>query len=94
MPEYEKSYYFSAVKSFWNTHRSNCLKSITVQQHNSIHKQVEHVSSNTAIAVIDKQFSPKYKLFKVISYAIRGKWGLSKNKRKYYRNKLRKIFTT
>ena len=35
----------------------------------------------------------RYKLFKVINYAIRGKLGLSKKKRNYYRGKLSKIFT-
>ena len=49
---------------------------------------------NDKIQDLQKALTPKrYKLSKVIKYAIKGKWSFSRSKRNYYRNKLHKIFT-
>ena len=59
-------------------------------------RNVEYINSLKVISPIVDEHNTKinkhYNLFKVLSYVIRSKCGLSHNKRHYYRNKLKNIF--
>ncbi len=89
MPEHEKSFYFSAVKTFWDNRRLNCLKSISEQ--NKPSPEVKNPSASSTNRSPAKALSLKYKILKVLSYAIMGKLAFSPSKRAYYREKLSKI---
>lgn len=87
MSVHEKCYYFYAVKTFWNNNRINCLNSDSAQKKFSPEVKASSAPSEHPA----KSLSLKYKVFKVLSYAVMGKLAFSHHKRAYYREKLRKI---
>ena len=88
MPDYEKAYYFARIKNYWESVRDARIKDIE-QKKSEENRVTVPVTPNP---VIVEDVSSRYGLFKVISYAIRGKWAFSHSKRSYYRKKLSKLF--
>ena len=84
---------FDVQVSLVNTGINKLENSIQLKQQDINQKQSEINDLQQRLQKTLNKPVNRYKLFKVINYAIRGKLGLSKKKRNYYRGKLSKIFT-